>query len=97
MMKKICTRGFTDRLYFYNLIFAWTYTVLCLFLTVLGRYIGIDDYSFVSIVCPLVWAELGVHTSFVIHKAKVENLSKWAGDSVKENANMNINMENLLL
>ena len=90
---KISTRGFTDRLYFCNLIFAWIYTILCLFLTVLGRYIGIDDYSFVSIVCPLVWAELGVHTSLVIHKAKVENLSKWAGDSVKDNANMNINME----
>lgn len=86
-------RGFTDKLYFTNLIFTWIYTILCLIFSIAGDSIDIQDYSFVSIVCPLVWAELGVHTGFVVHKAKVENLSKWTGDSVIHNANMNINMD----
>ena len=55
--------------------------------------ICITDYSFVSIVCPLVWAELTVHTGFIVWKAKVENLSKYTGDNAIENASMNINME----
>ena len=86
-------RGFTDKLYFANLILAWIYTILCLIFSLLGNVIGIQDYSFVSIVCPLVWAELTVHTGFVIWKAKIENLSKFTGDSAIENANMNINMD----
>lgn len=69
-------RGFTDKLYFANLIFAWGYTLLCVLLSVIGSRLEIADYSFVSVVTPLVWAELGVHTGFVIHKAKVENLAK---------------------
>lgn len=86
-------RGFTDKLYFANLIFAWVYTILCLIFTLLGEKISIQDYSFVHVVCPLVWAELTVHTGFMIWKAKVENLSKYTGDSAIENASMNINME----
>ena len=46
-----------------------------------------------GIIGGLVWAELGVHTAFIIHKAKTENLSKWAGKSIVENASMNVNME----
>lgn len=91
--RRIKYRGFTDRLYFINLIFTWIYTFLCLIFTLLGSRIGIEDYSFVSIVCPLVWAELAIHTGFVIHKAKVENLSKWTGDEIKDNASMNISMD----
>ena len=86
-------RGFTDKLYFSNLTFAWMYTVMCLIFTLLGSKIEIQDYSFVSIVCPLVWAELTVHTGFIIHKAKCENLSKYTNGSVVDNANMNINMD----
>ena len=89
----IRNRGFTDKLYFTNLVFAWIYTLLCLLFTLLGKKIEIEDYSFVSIVCPLVWAELTVHTGFVVWKSKVENLSKFAGDSLKENASMNVNMD----
>lgn len=89
-MKK---RGFTDKLYFCNLIFTWTYTLLCLILTIIGPRIGVEDYSYVSIVCPLIWAELGVHTALVVWKAKVENLNKWTGNNIKENATMNINVD----
>jgi len=89
-MKSIKKRGFTDRLYFYNLIAVWIYTVLCLVFSVLGGRIGIDDYSFVSIVCPLVWGELGVHTGFVVTKARIENINK---NLPLENATININID----
>lgn len=69
-------RGFTDKLYLFNLISVWLYTILCVVLTCLGQRIGIDDYSFVSVVCPLIWAELSIHSAFVIRKAWLENLNK---------------------
>ena len=93
-MKK---RGFTDRLYFANLLFAWIYTVVSIllcFILVSIEKIGAEAYcSMCGIIGSLVWAELGVHTAFIIHKAKTENLSKWAGKSIVENASMNVNME----
>lgn len=91
--RHIRNRGFTDKLYFTNLAFAWVYTILCMIFTLAGSHMGVEDYSFVSIVCPLVWAELTVHTAFVIHKAKCENLSKFTDGRVVDNANMNINMD----
>lgn len=75
-MKYIKRRGFTDRLYFLNLMLTWMYTILCVILTCLGGLIGIEDYSFVSVVSPLIWAELSIHTGFIIWKAKTENMSK---------------------
>ena len=86
----IKNRGFTDKLYFANLCFAWIYSIICLVITVKG---GFDSYACVEIVCPLIWGELTVHTGFVVWKAKVENLSKWAGNDVAKNASMNINMD----
>ena len=76
VIKYIKSRGFTDKLYFTNLVFTWIYTLMCLIFSIMGSRIGIEDYSFVSIVCPLIWAELGIHTGFIIHKAKVENVKK---------------------
>lgn len=69
-------RGFTDKLYFCNLLSAWIYTIICVILSVFGGHIGIEDYSFVSVVCPLVWGEVAVHSGFVIWKAKAENMAK---------------------
>ena len=69
-------RGFTDKLYAYNLAFTWAYTILCVILSIFGGKLGIEDYSFVSIVTPLIWAEQGIHTAFVIWKAKAENMQK---------------------
>ena len=90
-MKGIKDRGFTDKLYFANLIFAWIYTLLCLIFSVRG---GLESYAFVEIVCPLIWGEVALHTGLVVWKAKVENLSKWAKKDIeKVNANMSINMD----
>ena len=91
IIKYFKSRGFTDRLYLLNLILTWTYTIISLILTVFGRRIGIDDYSFISIVCPLIWADFGVHTGFIIHKAKVENLKKnIPPDTVNWNGNIEL-------
>ena len=91
IVRWIQQRGYTDRLYFCNLVMTWIYTLLCLVFSLLGSRIGIEDYSFVSIVCPLVWAELGVHTAFIIHKAKVENLKKnIPPESVSWNGNIEL-------
>lgn len=76
MMKNIGKRGYTDKLYLFNLISVWLYTILCVILTCLGQRIGIDDYSFVSVVCPLIWGELAVHSAYMIKKAWLENLNK---------------------
>lgn len=86
----IKNRGFTDKLYFANLCFAWLYSIICIVITIIG---GVENYAFVEVVCPLIWAEVTVHTGLIVWKAKVENLSKWTGKSITENANMNINMD----
>jgi len=85
MIRFFKKRGFTDKLYIINLIFTWMYTLICLVLSVFGSVLGIDDYSFVSVVCPLIWAELSIHTGFIIWKAKAENMHK---HSVSENITM---------
>lgn len=90
IFKYLMTRGFTDRLYALNFGFTWGYTIACLIFSIVGPFIGIEDYSFVSIVCPLVWAELGIHTAFIVHKAKVENIKKHIPP---ENINWNGNIE----
>ena len=87
MAKYIKKRGFTDKLYIANLAFAWGYTLLCVILTCLGGLIGIEDYSFVSIVTPLIWGELTVHSAFVIWKAKMENVEKF---KMKDNTSISI-------
>lgn len=77
MKKHSRKRGFTDKLYFANLAFTWLYTILCAILTIFGSKLEIVDYSFINSIVPYIWAELGIHTSFIIWKAKCENISKY--------------------
>ena len=97
MKKWIKSRGYTDRLYFANLCFAWIYTiisiVLCYILVTLDKMNAEAYCTMCGAIGALVWAELGVHTALIVHKAKCENLSKFAGKKVADNANMNINMD----
>lgn len=76
-MKK---RGFTDKLYFLNLSLAWMFLLCCLIVTILSGRLGITDLSICSYGIPAVFAELGIHTGFVIWKAKAENISKYGGN-----------------
>ena len=73
-MKK---RSFTDKLYVFNLVFAWLFIAICIALTVFSGYLNITDLSIVNVGIPTIFAELSVHTGFVIWKAKVENCRKF--------------------
>lgn len=76
-MKK---RGFTDKLYFLNLTLSWLFIIVCIIITALSGTLGITDLSLVSVGIPAVFTELGVHTGFVVWKAKTENISKFGYD-----------------
>lgn len=73
-MKK---RGFTDKLYFLNLTLSWLFIIVCIVITALSGKLGIQDLSLVSVGIPAVFAELGVHTGFIVWKAKTENINKF--------------------
>lgn len=73
-MKK---RSFTDKLYVFNLIASWLFIAICIALTVFSGYLNITDLSIVNVGIPTIFAELSVHTGFVIWKAKVENCRKF--------------------
>ena len=74
MFKK---RGFTDKLYWMNLRFAWIFTILCLLLNVFSGKLGVYDLSAIVYGLPLVWAEVGFHTKWIIEKAEKENRRKF--------------------
>lgn len=76
-MKK---RGFTDKLYFLNLTLSWLFIIICIVITIFSGKLGITDLSIVSVGLPAVFAELGIHTGFIIWKAKTENISKYGVD-----------------
>lgn len=81
---KRLSKSYTDRLYFLNLAMAWLFTIWCNVLTIFGDNWGVQDYSIIVYGLPLVWAELGVHTGFVIWKAKAENINKYNMEALKD-------------
>ena len=85
MIKWFKSRGFTDRLYFLNLLFAWFFTVFCMVITVLQSAMGLVDFSIIAYGIPAVYGELAVHTGYVVWKSKAENMSKW---NMKDNIQM---------
>lgn len=76
MKRIIFKRGFMDKLYFYNLQFTWRFTVACFILNAVSGFLNITELAIITYGVPVVWAELGVHTAFMIWKAKVENCRK---------------------
>lgn len=78
--KMIKKRGFTDKLYFLNLTLSWLFIIICIVITIFSGKLGIQDLSIVSVGLPAVFAELGIHTGFIIWKAKTENISKFGYD-----------------
>lgn len=97
MKEWIKNRGYTDKLYFANLCFSWIYTILSIglcYILVFIEKVNAEAYcTMCGAIGALVWTELGVHTAFIVHKAKTENLSKWAGKSIVENASMDVHMD----
>lgn len=85
MRKLLFRRGFTDKLYYYNFRAVWIFTMACFILTAASGYLNVTDLSIVSVGIPAAFAELGVHTGFIIWKAKTENCRKHKDQSkVKE-------------
>ncbi len=78
-------RGFTDYLYFLNLTLSWLFIIVCIVITALSGKLGITDLSLVSVGIPAVFAELGVHTGFIVWKAKTENISKYGNNPDLQN------------
>ena len=81
MYKMFRKRGFNDRLYLLNFIVTWVFVALCLLLSVFSAFYTISDLSVVSVGIPSAFAELGIHTGFIVWKAKVENMSKYGKKS----------------
>lgn len=77
-------RGFTDKLYYYNFRSVWLFVAACFILTAASGYLGVTDLSIVTVGIPAAFTELGVHTGFIIWKAKTENCRKHKDKSNEE-------------
>lgn len=80
MARYMRKRGFTDRLYLTNFIITWVFVILCFIATLFSGFLGITDLSVLSSAITCAFAELGIHTGFVVWKAKVENALKHQKD-----------------
>lgn len=76
MRRRKHRRGFTDKMYLYNVIFVTAVVILSFIAVFLSGRLMIDT-SAISVIVPSAYAELGVHTGFVIWKAKAENARKY--------------------
>lgn len=76
MEKLLLTRGFSDKLYFYNFRAVWIFVIACFILNALSGFLNITELAIINVGVPAAFAELGIHTGFIIWKAKVENCRK---------------------
>ncbi len=76
MKKLLFRRGFTDKLYYYNFRAVWIFTAACFVLNAVSGKIGVVDLAVINYGIPAAFAELGIHTGFIIWKAKTENCRK---------------------
>ncbi len=77
MKKLLLKRGFTDRLYFYNFAAVHMLMVAILTITALSGALGVTDLSPFSNITQYAYMELGLHTGFIVWKAKEENSRKY--------------------
>lgn len=68
-------RGFTDKLYLFNVICVTAVVIVSFIAVFLSGKLSLDT-SAISVIVPSAYAELSVHTGFVIWKAKNENARK---------------------
>lgn len=81
------SRGFTDRLYMVNFIMVWLFVWACFIATLFSGKLCVTDLSVLNTSIGCAFAELGLHTGFIIHKAKIENLAK---HKALDSANINV-------
>lgn len=77
MKKLLIKRGFTDKLYFYNFCAVYVLMTAILIITALGGILNLTDLSPLSNIPQWAYTELGIHTGFIIWKAKAENQRKY--------------------
>ena len=76
MRKRKKRRGFTDKLYLYNIIFTTAVVITSFIAVFLSGKLSLDT-SPISVIVPAAYGELAVHTGFIIWKAKSENVRKY--------------------
>lgn len=76
MKKLLLRRGFTDKLYYYNFRAVWKFVAACFLLNALSGYLNVENLPIIDFGIPAAFAELGIHTGFIIWKAKTENCRK---------------------
>jgi len=76
MYRRKRRRGFTDKLYLYNVIFVTAVVIISFIAVFLSGKLSLDT-SAISVIVPSAYGELAVHTGFVIWKAKNENARKY--------------------
>ncbi len=81
MRRILFRRGFTDKLYYYNFVFVMWITMAVVVITALSGLLQVTDMSALSMIPPAAFAELGIHTGFVIWKAKAENCRKYKDEN----------------
>lgn len=79
-------RGFSDKLYWLNFKAVWLFTVACFLLTAVSgsKLLDISDLAIVTYGIPSAFAELGIHTGFIVWKAKAENCRKHKDKNTEE-------------
>ena len=87
-------RGFTDRLYLLNFISVWMFVYIGIILTVFSATLCISDLSVFNVGIPCAFTEIGVHTGFVIRKAKAENIRKFGNPHIEEESEVSNGMVN---
>lgn len=70
-------QGTNMKLYWLNFRITWIFVFICLLITVLSGILEIADMSAISSAIPCAFAELGIHTGFIVWKSKVENCRKY--------------------
>ncbi len=76
-------RGFTDRMYLFNVFFVTAVVIISFTAVFMSGWLNLDT-SAISVIVPSAYAELAVHTGFVIWKAKAENARKYRDVNWKE-------------
>lgn len=76
MKKMLLDRGFSDKLYYYNFRCVWAFVVACFLLNAASGFLDVVSLSVIDVGIPAAFTELGIHTAFMIWKAKAENCRK---------------------
>ena len=85
MKNLLFRRGFMDKLYYYNFRAVWRFAAACFVLNALSGVLQITEMPVITYGIPAAFTELGLHTAFIVWKAKAENCRKFKDYSKTEN------------